>query len=153
MLASPVPFRDLVGHTRLVALLTRAIARDTLPPTLMFVGPSGVGKWRAALATAQTVNCVEPLGGTPVGNPRVEPPCGTAYTRRMSDPVPPEIEALLKGSPKSALVQMSHERFGTPMSWGGLSRLRVVSKVQVCIMNERAHESIARLASSEGSPL
>ena len=68
-----MPFRDLVGHTRLVALLTRAISRDTLPPTLMFVGPSGVGKWRTAVATAQAVNCVEPPCGTPVKNPREEP--------------------------------------------------------------------------------
>ena len=61
MLASGVPFRDVVGHRRLMTLLAQAIARDTLPPTLMFAGPSGVGKWRTAVATAQAVNCLEPV--------------------------------------------------------------------------------------------
>jgi len=58
-----VPFRTLVGHHRISALLSRAIARETLPPTLLFAGPSGIGKWRAALATAEALNCVEPLVG------------------------------------------------------------------------------------------
>jgi len=56
-----MPFRDVVGHRRLTGLLARAAARGTLPPTLLFAGPSGVGKWRVALATAQAVNCLEPV--------------------------------------------------------------------------------------------
>jgi DNA polymerase III subunit delta' len=51
----------VVGHKRLTALISRAIDRGTLPPTLLFVGPSGVGKWLVARATAQAVNCLEPL--------------------------------------------------------------------------------------------
>lgn len=54
-------FRALVGHRRVATLLTRAIARETLPPTLLFAGPAGVGKWQTALATAQAVNCLEPI--------------------------------------------------------------------------------------------
>ena len=56
-----MPFRSLAGHRRLTALLSRAIGRGTLPPTLLFTGPSGVGKWRAAVATAQTLNCLTPV--------------------------------------------------------------------------------------------
>jgi len=56
-----MPFRDVLGHRRLTALLSRAIARDTLPPTLLFAGPPGVGKWRVAIAAAQAVNCLEPV--------------------------------------------------------------------------------------------
>ena len=51
----------VAGHTRLTALISRAIARDTLPPTLLFAGPSGVGKWLVARATAQVLNCLEPV--------------------------------------------------------------------------------------------
>jgi DNA polymerase-3 subunit delta' len=51
--------RDIIGHRRLTALIARAIERDSLPPTLLFAGPSGVGKWAVARATAQTVNCLE----------------------------------------------------------------------------------------------
>ena len=53
--------REVIGHRRLTALLARAIERESLPPTLLFVGPSGVGKWAVARATAQTVNCLEPV--------------------------------------------------------------------------------------------
>jgi len=55
-----VPFRDIVGHRRLVSLLSRATARGTLPPSLLFAGPSGVGKRRVALAIAEAVNCLKP---------------------------------------------------------------------------------------------
>lgn len=52
--------RDIIGHRRLTTLIARAIERESLPPTLLFAGPSGVGKWAVARATAQTVNCLEP---------------------------------------------------------------------------------------------
>lgn len=53
-------FSDLVGHHRIVHLLARATARGTLPPTLLFAGPSGVGKWRTAVTLAAVVNCLNP---------------------------------------------------------------------------------------------
>jgi DNA polymerase-3 subunit delta' len=51
--------REIIGHRRLTTLIARAIDRDSLPPTLLFAGPSGVGKWAVARATAQAVNCQE----------------------------------------------------------------------------------------------
>jgi DNA polymerase-3 subunit delta' len=56
-----MPFHTIVGHRRLTTLLSRAIDRGTLPPTLLFAGPSGVGKWRVAVATAQALNCMSPV--------------------------------------------------------------------------------------------
>jgi DNA polymerase-3 subunit delta' len=53
--------RDVIGHRRLTALISRAIDRESLPPTLLFAGPSGIGKWRVAVATAQALNCLEPV--------------------------------------------------------------------------------------------
>jgi DNA polymerase-3 subunit delta' len=52
--------RDIIGHRRLTTLIARAIERESLPPTLLFAGPSGVGKWAVARATAQAVNCLDP---------------------------------------------------------------------------------------------
>ena len=54
-------FRDIIGHRRLTTLLARAVARESLPPTLLLAGPPGVGKWAVARATAQAVNCLEPV--------------------------------------------------------------------------------------------
>ena len=61
-----MPFRDIVGHRRLVSLLSRAIARDTIPPSLLFAGPAGIGKRRVALAVAETLNCLKPRVADPL---------------------------------------------------------------------------------------
>jgi len=55
-----MPFRDIIGHRKLVALLSRSVASQSLPPSLIFSGPSGVGKQMAAIATAQALNCLAP---------------------------------------------------------------------------------------------
>jgi DNA polymerase III subunit delta' len=51
----------VTGHRRVISLLSFAAARGSLPPTLLFAGPSGVGKFVVARALAQTVNCLEPV--------------------------------------------------------------------------------------------
>jgi DNA polymerase III subunit delta' len=50
-------FQEVVGHRRMLSLLSRAIARDTLTPSLVLSGPEGVGKRLTAMAIAQTLNC------------------------------------------------------------------------------------------------
>ena len=60
-----MPFRSIVGHRRVVSLLSRAVARGTLPPALLLAGPAGVGKRRTALALAEAINCLQPLIQTP----------------------------------------------------------------------------------------
>ena len=55
-----MPFRDLAGHRRLLDLTARAAVRGSLPPSLIFAGPDGVGKRRAAVALAQLFNCASP---------------------------------------------------------------------------------------------
>ena len=56
-----MPLRDVVGHRSLLGLLARAVARDTLPPSLLFAGPEGVGKRKVAIALAQAINCRTPV--------------------------------------------------------------------------------------------
>jgi DNA polymerase-3 subunit delta' len=56
-----MPFRDITGHHRLLERLSRAIARDTLPPSMLFAGPPGVGKRRTAGAVAEALNCQQPV--------------------------------------------------------------------------------------------
>ena len=52
-----MPFRDVVGHVRLIDLLSRSVAASTLPPSLLFAGPAGIGKRLTALSVAQALNC------------------------------------------------------------------------------------------------
>lgn len=53
-----MPFRDITGHRRLLELIARAAVRGTLPPSLIFAGPDGVGKRTSAVALAQVMNCL-----------------------------------------------------------------------------------------------
>ena len=55
-----MPFVNIAGHERLRALLARAVARDTLPPSLLFSGTAGIGKRRCAVAVAEALNCLTP---------------------------------------------------------------------------------------------
>src|SRR5438552_593987 len=60
-----MPFAEVLGHRRLIELLSRAVARDALPPSLLFSGPAGVGKRLTAIAVAQALNCTKPNRESP----------------------------------------------------------------------------------------
>jgi DNA polymerase III subunit delta' len=92
-----MPFRDVIGHRRLVELLARSVSRGTLPPSLILAGPSGVGKRLAAIAVAQSLNCIN-HPSTISHQPRAtiaELPgdaCGTcAACRRIARGVHPDV--------------------------------------------------------------
>jgi DNA polymerase-3 subunit delta' len=53
-------FRQIAGNRNLVDLIARAASRGTLPPSLIFAGPEGVGKRMTAVALAQLMNCLQP---------------------------------------------------------------------------------------------
>ncbi|GMR21876.1 MAG: DNA polymerase III subunit delta' [Acidobacteriota bacterium] len=55
-------FESLIGNRALVARLARMAAADTVPPSLLFAGPAGVGKLEAALTLAQAQNCLTLTG-------------------------------------------------------------------------------------------
>ena len=54
-----MPFRDVVGHRRLIDLLARSIQHDRLPPSLLFVS-AGAAARETAIAVAQALNCTQP---------------------------------------------------------------------------------------------
>ena len=61
-----MPFRTIAGHSRLLSLLARVIARDSMPPAVLMAGPAGVGKRLTAVAVAQAINCLQPVTPGPL---------------------------------------------------------------------------------------
>lgn len=58
-----MPLRDVTGHGSLLTLLSRALERSSLPQSLIFSGPDGVGKRLAAIGLAQAINCLKRVSG------------------------------------------------------------------------------------------
>ena len=52
-----MPFRELQGHRHLLELLSGAVSRASLSPSLIFAGPDGVGRREAAVGLAQLLSC------------------------------------------------------------------------------------------------
>lgn len=118
-------FREVVGHRRLLGLLARSAARETLPPSLMFAGPEGVGKRRAAIALAQLLNCLavdevrlkadtaapEPLGDDPSGLPIDA--CGRcAACRRIARGMHPDVLVMEPGDTGAIKIEQVRELLG-----------------------------------------
>ena len=89
-------FRDIAGHRALVQLISRAVDRASLPPSLLFAGPEGVGKRLAATALAQALNCTDPLRGSGPALPLDA--CGRcAACTRIARGVHPDVLAVEAG--------------------------------------------------------
>jgi DNA polymerase-3 subunit delta' len=90
-----MPLRDVVGHHRLISLLKRSVGGGTLPPSLIFTGPSGVGKRLTAVGVAQALNCVANRPANPeprAPNPGFVDACGEcAACARIARGVHPDV--------------------------------------------------------------
>jgi DNA polymerase-3 subunit delta' len=93
-------FRDIVGHRRLRGLLARAVHSGTLPPSLVFAGPEGIGKKQVALALAQALNCLAPLT---IGAGECDA-CGTcASCSRIARGLHPDVLTIRRPEEKSTI--------------------------------------------------
>lgn len=101
-----MPFRTIVGHRRLLALLSRAAARDTLPPALLLEGPAGVGKRRVAMAIAEAMNCLKPLQGENAAPDLVRDACGECPAcRRIQRGMHPDVIVIEPGDMGSIKIE------------------------------------------------
>lgn len=85
-----------------MSLLSRALARETLPPAMLFAGPAGVGKRRVALAIAEAVNCLKPRVTPDVGREA----CGAcAACTRIARGVHPDVIVVEPGELGSIKIE------------------------------------------------
>jgi DNA polymerase-3 subunit delta' len=89
-------FRDVAGHRRLLSLLSQAIRRQSLTPSLIFSGPEGVGKRLTAISVAQELNCISPIEATA---------CGTCTVcRRIARGAHPDVMTIEPGETGSIKI-------------------------------------------------
>jgi DNA polymerase-3 subunit delta' len=102
-----MPFRDVVGHVRLIDLLSRSVSGGSLPPSLLFAGPAGIGKHLAALAVAQALNCTQRSAFTAHGSGADA--CGVCPAcTRIARGVHPDV--LLVGPGESGAIKIDQVR-------------------------------------------
>jgi len=102
-----MPFRSLLGHRTTLPLLSRAAGAGTLPPSLIFAGPDGVGKRAAAVALAQAINCPTPVAPTerlPLDACGECPVC-----RRISRGLHPDVTVVEPGETGSIKIDVVRE--------------------------------------------
>jgi DNA polymerase-3 subunit delta' len=103
-----MPFRDVVGHRTLITLLARAAEGGTVPPSLLFAGPSGVGKRLTAVATAQALNCPNARRGASSSPPFDA--CGRCATcMRIARGVHPDVPIVGPGESGSIKIELVRE--------------------------------------------
>ncbi len=78
-------FSDYRGNSEVVEALRGMLARDRLPHSLIFAGPSGVGKYTLALMLARAIHCVDNIGL--VGSDGPQDFCGHCFNCRLLDAV------------------------------------------------------------------
>jgi DNA polymerase-3 subunit delta' len=101
-----VPFRQIAGHRRLLSLLSRAIARDVLPPAMLMAGPAGVGKRLTAVAVAQAINCLQPRSSDDLERDA----CGEcASCRRIARGVHPDVVLVEPGDSGSIKIEQMRD--------------------------------------------
>jgi DNA polymerase-3 subunit delta' len=101
-----MPFRDIIGHRRIVALLARSIARESLPPSLIFAGPAGIGKRLTALAVARALNCLAPTSSPELAIDA----CGVcAACKRIARGVHPDVLIVEPGDNGSIKIDQVRE--------------------------------------------
>lgn len=110
---------DVRGHDQPRALLLRAVVARSVPQSLLFDGPDGVGKRTTALALAAAINCQQPgIDGDA---------CGTCSScRRISRGQHPDIVVLVPNEKGTITVEMARDVIGQASYRPFEARRRVV---------------------------
>jgi DNA polymerase-3 subunit delta' len=113
-------FHELIGQSAARAFLQRGLATGRLPASLLFTGPSGVGKRQFALALAQALNCPEaPDTG-----------CGICATcQRIAQGEHPDVKLIVPDGAHIRIGQVREAiRFATDLPYEGRRRVVIFER-------------------------
>ena len=98
-----MPLSAIAGHAPVIALLKQAVRRGSVPQSLLFAGPDGVGKRATAVALAQAINCPQRRAG--------DDACGTCSTcERIARGVHSDVVVVEKGDEASIKIDVIRDR-------------------------------------------
>ena len=129
-------FAGIVGQTKALTLLSRAVGSGRLAHGYLFAGPDGVGKTTAALSLAAVLLCRTPVGIEPCGSC---PGCRKFLSGNHPD--------LLRIQPDGAAIKIDQIReLKKALTFAPFeSRLRVVLIEEVQTMRREAGNSLLKV--------
>ncbi len=128
---------DVLGHAQTRALLLRALRGGSVPQSLLFDGPEGVGKRTTALALASALNCAQP---GPDGDA-----CGQCSScRRIARGQHPDIVGLVPNEKGTITVDMAREVIGQASYRPFEARRRVVVIDQADALQPQAQNALLK---------
>jgi DNA polymerase-3 subunit delta' len=99
-----MPLAAVIGHAPIVSLLKQAVRKGSVPQSLLFAGPDGVGKRAVAVALAQAINC-------PRRGASGDDACGTCSTcERIARGVHTDVAIVDRGEDASIKIDSVRER-------------------------------------------
>jgi DNA polymerase III subunit delta' len=122
------------GHDEVIKKLRTAVTAGNLAPTLIFVGPSGVGKRKVAIGLAQLLVCTQPALGFACGK------CGPCIRieNRQS-------ESLLEIEPQGASIKIEQTRQVIKfISLAQVGEARVIIFNDAHLLNAQAANSLLK---------
>ena len=129
-------FREVIGHRRLLSLLSRAIARESLTPSLILSGPEGVGKRLTAISIAQELNCL-------IARRRLASRCGACGTcavcRRIARGAHPDVQTIEPGENGSIKIEQVREAIDRAVyrPFEGRRRVTIIDQADALVMRRR----------------
>jgi DNA polymerase-3 subunit delta' len=140
-------FRDVIGHRRVVSLLSRAVARGSVPPSLLLAGPDGVGKRRVADAVAEALNCLQPVTRPATGAADLEiDACGTcAACRRIARGTHPDVIILEPADTGSIKIEPVRDVIGRAQYRPFEGRRRVVIIEHADALTQDAQSALLKI--------
>jgi DNA polymerase III subunit delta' len=130
-----MPFAEICGQDRAVTLLRRAWTGGHLAQAYAFAGPAGVGKRTTALALAQAVNCLHPVGGASADACGSCPAC-----RRIAQGQHPDVTLV---APEEDKTTITIDQVRTLSGQAGLRAYEAKTKVWILDPAEQMQEAAA----------